>query len=87
MTKRVVGGPLLHGRAEAGDVPCDRSGGRRPGDRARIAFFRRDLLMEATLTLVESPDRKWTFEPDRKAPAAARAVRARWLGVRASAGR
>jgi predicted metalloprotease with PDZ domain len=60
-----------------------RIGDRRPGDRARIAFFRRDLLEEATLTLAESPERRWIVEPDPKAPAPARAVRAGWLGVAA----
>jgi predicted metalloprotease with PDZ domain len=59
-----------------------RIGDRRPGDGARIAYFRRELLAEATLTLVASPERKWIVEPDPRASAAARAVRAGWLGMR-----
>jgi predicted metalloprotease with PDZ domain len=58
-----------------------RVGDSRPGDRARIAFFRRDLLEERTLTLAESPERKWTIEPDPRAPERAQAVRAGWLGT------
>jgi predicted metalloprotease with PDZ domain len=54
---------------------------RRPGDRARIAYFRRDQLEEATLTLAESPERKWIVEPDPKAPARAVAARTGWLGL------
>jgi predicted metalloprotease with PDZ domain len=58
-----------------------RVGDRRPGDRARLSFFRRDELREATLLLTESPDRKWTVTADPKADARAKAVRDGWLGV------
>jgi predicted metalloprotease with PDZ domain len=56
-----------------------RVGDLRPGDRARIAFFRRDLLEERTLIVGQTPERRWTIEPDPKAPARARAVRTGWL--------
>ena len=58
-----------------------RVGDRRPGDRARVTYFRRDELREATLTLVESPERKLLLAPDAKASARAKAVRAGWLGA------
>jgi len=58
-----------------------RVGDRRPGDRARVTYFRRDELREATLTLAESPDRKLLVAPDPKAPARAAAVWRGWLGV------
>ncbi|MDB4980724.1 MAG: hypothetical protein JWM82_1476 [Myxococcales bacterium] len=54
---------------------------RQPGDRARVTYFRRDELREATLTLAESPDRKLVIGPDAKAPARAKAVLRGWLGV------
>jgi predicted metalloprotease with PDZ domain len=58
-----------------------RIGDRRPGQRARIAYFRRDLLEEATLTLAESPERRLSIAPDPRASHAARAVRDGWLGA------
>jgi predicted metalloprotease with PDZ domain len=58
-----------------------RIGDRRPGDHARVTYFRRDELREATLTLAESPDRKLLIAPDKKAPARAKAVLRGWLGV------
>jgi len=58
-----------------------RIGDRRPGDAARVTYFRRDELREATLTLAESPDRKLLIAPDKKAPAHAKAVLRGWLGV------
>jgi predicted metalloprotease with PDZ domain len=61
-----------------------RVGDGNPGDRVRIAYFRRDLLNEATLTLAESPDRAWTIAADARARARAAAVRAGWLGGRAT---
>jgi predicted metalloprotease with PDZ domain len=51
-----------------------------PGARARIAFFRRDVLNEATLTLAESPDRALAVTADPRAGARAAAVRTGWLG-------
>ncbi|HVZ73418.1 MAG TPA: PDZ domain-containing protein [Polyangia bacterium] len=54
---------------------------RRPGDRARVTYFRRDELREATLTLVENPERKITVAPDPKASARAKAVLRGWLGT------
>jgi predicted metalloprotease with PDZ domain len=53
---------------------------RRPGDRARITYFRRDLLADATVTLIESPERRLVVEPDPRASRTAQAVRAGWLG-------
>jgi predicted metalloprotease with PDZ domain len=50
-----------------------------PGARVPIAFFRRDLLREATVTLAESPARTWTVATDPHAGARASAVRAGWL--------
>ena len=58
-----------------------RIGDRQPGDRARVTYFRRDELRTATLTLVESPDRKLVLAPDEKARGLAKAVREGWLGV------
>jgi len=58
-----------------------RIGDSRPGRRARIAYFRRDLLEEATLTLAESPERRLSIAPDPRASHAARAVRDGWLGA------
>ena len=52
-----------------------------PGARVRIAYFRRDLLAEATITLAESPERIWTVAPAANAGARAKAVRAGWLGT------
>ncbi|HVU51232.1 MAG TPA: PDZ domain-containing protein [Polyangia bacterium] len=59
-----------------------RVGDRRPGERATIAYFRRDELATATLTLVESPERKLVLAPDAKASGLAKAVRDGWLGAR-----
>jgi predicted metalloprotease with PDZ domain len=53
----------------------------RPGARVRIAYFRRDTLEEAQVTLGESPDRKLSVTADRGADARARRVRAGWLGT------
>jgi predicted metalloprotease with PDZ domain len=58
-----------------------RVGDRRPGDEVRVAYFRRDELRTATLTLAESPERKLVLEPDPKAGGLAKAVRDGWLGV------
>jgi predicted metalloprotease with PDZ domain len=52
-----------------------------PGERVTVAFFRQDLLREATVTVGENPDRAVAFSLDPKAPAAARAVRRGWLGA------
>jgi predicted metalloprotease with PDZ domain len=53
-----------------------------PGQRVRVAYFRRDELREATLTLAESPERKLSVAADEKTGARAAAVRRGWLGVR-----
>jgi predicted metalloprotease with PDZ domain len=53
-----------------------------PGARVRIAYFRRDELREARIVLGESPERRLTVAVDPHAPAAARAVRAGWFGLR-----
>jgi predicted metalloprotease with PDZ domain len=58
-----------------------RVGDLRPGDEARVAYFRRDELRTATLALVESPERKLVVAPDKKAAGPARAVREGWLGL------
>jgi len=52
------------------------------GARVRLAYFRRDELREARLVLAESPERRLTVTVDPHAPAAARAVRAGWFGLR-----
>jgi predicted metalloprotease with PDZ domain len=57
-----------------------RVGDKAPGDRIRVAYFRRDLLEETTLTLAPSPERTWTVAPDARASASAAAVRAGWFG-------
>ena len=57
-----------------------RVGDAAPGALLPIAYFRRDLLREATLTLAESPARTWSIATDAKAPARAAAVRTGWLG-------
>jgi predicted metalloprotease with PDZ domain len=58
-----------------------RIGDRRPGERTTIAFFRRELLQEATLELVESPERRFVVKPDPRASKQALAIRRGWLGV------
>jgi predicted metalloprotease with PDZ domain len=58
-----------------------RVGDRRPGDESTFTYFRRDELATATLTLVESPERKLVIAPDAKARGVAKAVRDGWLGV------
>ncbi|HEY4395392.1 MAG TPA: PDZ domain-containing protein [Polyangia bacterium] len=55
----------------------------RPGGRVRLAYFRRDELRETRLVLSESPERRLTVTVDPHAPAAARAVRAGWFGLKA----
>ena len=51
-----------------------------PGARVRIAYFRRDLLSEATVTLAQSPERALSLQADARASKSAAAVRTRWLG-------
>jgi predicted metalloprotease with PDZ domain len=58
-----------------------RVGDRRPGDEVRVAYFRRDELRTATLTLAESPERKLVLKPDPKANGLAKAVLDGWMGV------
>jgi predicted metalloprotease with PDZ domain len=58
-----------------------RVGDRRPGDEARVTYFRRDELRATTLTLTESPERKLVLAPDPKARGLAKAVREGWLGA------
>jgi predicted metalloprotease with PDZ domain len=53
----------------------------RPGDQCRIAFFRREILQEATLILTENPERTLTIKPDPDAPKTALAIRHGWLGI------
>jgi len=53
-----------------------------PGVRVRVAYFRRDELREARVVLGQSPERRMTVTVDPHAPAAARAVRAGWLGLK-----
>jgi predicted metalloprotease with PDZ domain len=55
----------------------------RPGARVRVAYFRRDLLEEAVVTLAENPERKLSVGVDAKASPRAAAVRAGWFGIRA----
>jgi predicted metalloprotease with PDZ domain len=57
-----------------------RIGDRDPGDRCVIAFFRRDQLETATLTLGENPDRRLVIKLDPTARKAALAIRRGWLG-------
>jgi predicted metalloprotease with PDZ domain len=71
----------VDGARVSGSTFAKRVADRRPGERARLAYFRRDELREATLTLAESPERKWQISPDPKASATAKAVRNGWLGV------
>lgn len=52
-----------------------------PGARVRVAYFRRDRLGEAMVTLSESPNRKLAVTVDPKAGARAKAIRAGWFGV------
>jgi len=52
-----------------------------PGARVRIAFFRRDQLRDAEVTLGESPERKLSVAVDPKAGSRAKAVRGAWFGV------
>jgi predicted metalloprotease with PDZ domain len=55
---------------------------RSPGARVRIAYFRRDELREARLTLTESPERWLSITVDPHAGARANAVRAGWFGLK-----
>jgi len=54
----------------------------RPGARIRVAYFRRDELREAWVTLAQSPERRLTVVPNPHAAARVKAVRSGWLGVR-----
>jgi predicted metalloprotease with PDZ domain len=51
-----------------------------PGARVRIAYFRRDLLCEATVTLAQSPERALSLQADARASKSAAAARTGWLG-------
>lgn len=51
-----------------------------PGARLRLAFFRRERLHEATLSVGRNPEQRFAFELDPRAPAPARAIRRGWLG-------
>jgi predicted metalloprotease with PDZ domain len=55
---------------------------RPPGERIRIAYFRRDQLEEATLTLALNPERRLSISPATNPGHQAAAVRSGWLGVR-----
>jgi predicted metalloprotease with PDZ domain len=55
---------------------------RSPGARVRLAYFRRDELREARLTLAESPERRLSVTVDPHAGARANAVRAGWFGLK-----
>jgi len=52
-----------------------------PGARVRIAYFRRDVLCEATVTLVENPERALSIQADAGASKRAAAARTGWLGA------
>ncbi|HVZ88570.1 MAG TPA: PDZ domain-containing protein [Polyangia bacterium] len=54
----------------------------RPGARIKLAYFRRDELREAWLTLAESPERRLTVVPNVHAGARVKAIRSGWLGVK-----
>jgi predicted metalloprotease with PDZ domain len=71
----------VDGARVTGATFAKRVADRRPGDRARVTYFRRDELREVTLTLVENPERKLSVSPDPKANARAKAVRQGWLGA------
>jgi predicted metalloprotease with PDZ domain len=52
-----------------------------PGARVKVAFFRQDLLREATVIVEESPERELRFALEEKPSAPARAIRRGWLGA------
>ncbi len=56
-----------------------------PGDPVEVLAFRRDQLLRFDLRLASRPPAKWKLQPDPKAPADAKRLRAGWLG-RATAG-
>ncbi|HEX4403622.1 MAG TPA: PDZ domain-containing protein [Polyangia bacterium] len=58
-----------------------RVGDRKPGERVKVAFFRRDELREAVMTLAESPERRVNVGPDPHAGKIAKSVRQGWLGL------
>jgi predicted metalloprotease with PDZ domain len=58
---------------------AERLAARRPGDRVRVAFFRRDELGEVEVTLGEKPP-TWEIVPAEHASENERALRAQWLG-------
>jgi predicted metalloprotease with PDZ domain len=63
-----------------------RVGDHRVGARVKVAYFRRELLEEATVTLGANPERRLTIAGNAHADADARAARDGWLGF-AEAGR
>jgi predicted metalloprotease with PDZ domain len=54
---------------------------RRPGDEARVTFFRRDELREATLVLAQSPERKFLVVTDPKRTALQWRIQRAWMGI------
>jgi predicted metalloprotease with PDZ domain len=52
-----------------------------PGERARLTFFRQDLLRTASFALAESPDRSWDLSLAIGGSTRARAIRRRWIGA------
>jgi predicted metalloprotease with PDZ domain len=53
----------------------------RPGDTVKLHAFRRDELMQFEIKLATKAPPKFTLAVDAKAPKAAQAARARWLGA------
>jgi predicted metalloprotease with PDZ domain len=93
VAESVEDGPAQSGHLYPGDeiVACDgwrvdeaalreRLGEARPGDRVRLAVFRRDELREVTITLGRPPLDKIDVVPDEKATPEAKAAYKAWLG-------
>ena len=50
-----------------------------PGQTVTVAFFRQEILRTASLRIVRTPERKWTFAIDPAASPARRRMRKGWL--------
>jgi predicted metalloprotease with PDZ domain len=51
------------------------------GRAVEITFFRKESLRSCRITLVENPERRFSFAPEADPTPAARAIRRAWLGI------
>ena len=71
----------LEGQRVTGGSVARRLADHPPGRALEVAFFRRDSLRTIRMTLVQNPERRFSFAIDQGAAAPARAIRRAWLGV------